>query len=566
MAKKVDGINRINKENLAESREIVLHSIEEEMKKREILDKENHKIFKKVDGIFRTKEKEVEKESEQEITPENKSKTEENKPVLVKKIIKPTASAENIKVDQKKKEIWQKEMSSILTDNTNTQEQELNQNKIKINQDRDTQKFEAERKKEDEKLKQRENERQQALKRQEAKERDEQEKQRIKEEKIAQKRAAQEKQAMTKQELIEKKKLEAQIKAQQKIEEAKRKEEEALRREEEKIRHQKEIIAKKESLKQEKIKLKQEKILARKKAKEEKRKEKIRLAKEKRETKLKLIAERKKARAKQRIINKKKREKFYQDFKIKFKASLKALLNAIIDAVRRIFVYAIIILAILIAFYVLLIFLISKLQLDNQFLRETSKILPVPAIFSKTNLIEYYQYQDLRTEEFLKSEKSKEAIDAYLKLNFVREMIWNDLADKYVITEKDELKRKAKILEQAAYDQDINQVPINRINSIMNGLKNKEDFTQAGKYGDEQGSVTIKKSNLNLYNFGEEIKDLPPKEISKIIVTPEGYYIFKGISNNSKQVEVSYVLVKTNDLNSYIEEQIPTYKIWSLID
>jgi hypothetical protein len=196
----------------------------------------------------------------------------------------------------------------------------------------------------------------------------------------------------------------------------------------------------------------------------------------------------------------------------------------------------------------------------------SSQILPVPAIFNKNNLIEYYTYKDLRINEFLKSEKTKKEIDTYIKLSFVREIIWNDLAEKYNIEENDVIKKKTQIIEKAAYDKEINQVPINRIVSIMENIKANKNFSQAGKYSDEQGNIEIKKENLKLYNFGSKIKNLSPQEISDIIITPEGYYIFKGIKNNSREIEASYVLVRANDLNTYIERKIPTYRIWSLID
>jgi len=196
----------------------------------------------------------------------------------------------------------------------------------------------------------------------------------------------------------------------------------------------------------------------------------------------------------------------------------------------------------------------------------SSQILPVPAIFNKNNLIEYYTYKDLRINEFLKSEKTKSEVDFYLKLSFVKEIIWDDLARKYKITETNPIKRKAQIIEKAAYDKEINQVPINRIISIMKNIKINKNFSQAGKYSDEQGNIEIRKENLNLYNFGSHIKNLNPNEISDIIITPEGYYIFKGISNNQIKLKANYILVKTNNVQNYIEKKIPTYRIWSLID
>ena len=527
MLNKVDGINKTKKDKLVHSREIVLESIEKEIKRKMLEDKKSQSLFKKVDGIF-YRDKEKTPQNDKPITdekPKALAVREEIKPLPIEKNtnstpvkIIPETKKEEIKVDKNKQKIWLEEMGEEI----NETEKEIPTKKIKSF-------FFGKR---DEK----------------------QEKQRQVDLKIQEKRDAE-----------EKRRLEIQLQK----EEEKRK-----------IQENKELI--KAEAESAKLDLKNQKEEARRK--EELRLEKIRLEKENRERKIReaeqreedkkkrqaekirLKLERQKQRAEQKIINRKNRKKKIKKLILDSKRLFASLKINLYYGFKKIILILLFLSFTTVFIYFCLVFLVTKLRLDNSFLRQASRILPVPALFTSNSLIEYYRYEDLKVAEFLGNNFSKTQIDKNLKLKFARELIIGELVNKYNIKEINEPARWLEITEKATYDKDINQVPINRITRIMGIIKKEGNFVEAAKFGDEQGIITVNDSAIKFYNFGEEIKNLKPKSTSEIITTPEGYYIFKSLSRNNYQHELSYVFVKANDLNSFIDKEISKFKIWSLVD
>lgn len=638
MLKKVDGINQTKKDKLIRSREIVLDSIEKEIKRKMLEEKASKSLFKKVDGIFyRDKEKSVDTEksniSQPEIKPLPAEQTKNETPLKITSEPKiAEKKIEEIKVDKSKQKIWQKEMGDIFEETEQKPEQkkekviftearsEQQEKQRQAEMNVEEKKAAEERKKIELKLQKEENarkieEEKQFKKEEEARQKAEikLQKEKAEQEKMAEKLRLKEELQKKKDEEIKKREQEK-LKREEEIKErkikeladkqkqeierarekerlAKEKQAEKIRLEEERIKLQKEALIKKEELRQEKLKLEKERIIAEKKYEEEKRiakikarveKEKMRLAriaekireekereeekKRRKEEKIKLKIEKRKQRAEQKIINqklrKKKIKKLIQDTK-KLIADLK--IN-IYYGFKRVILILLLFLFIIILTYFCLVFLVTKLHIDNQFFRQASRLMPVPAIFTDNSLIEYYRYQDLKVAEFLANNISHEEIDKNLKLKFAREMIVSSLADKYEIKENNTLLRWLEITEKATSDKEINQVPINRITRIMDMIKKDGNFIEAAKFGDEQGIMTASVTTNKFSNYGAEIKDLKLKETTNIITTPEGYYIFKSLAGNAYTQELSYVFVKANDLNTYIENQIPKIKIWSLVD
>lgn len=658
MNKRVDGINRINLEKIAKSREIVLNSIEEELKKKRAQEKKSS-IFKKVDGIFyREKEKTEEPvnyveettpyestqpepiQKSQETNQENNAvKNNEIKKaeVVVKKIIEP-----EIKVDKDKQKIWQEEMGEENIDLEDENKKNAEKSKLSSSTSFSAlfrkktaeiiKNFEESRQAKNEKateeqLKKEEEKKNLAYEREKIKIEQEEKKKAIAEAKEAEKQKALEEKIKIKEEkakaLLEKKKAEeeerlklverkkqealAEAKARQKeIEEKlaqkeaakqrkiqeelerakireqiiKEKELEKIKHEEEKARLQKELLLKKEELRQEKIRLekekaeekkrlaeelaKKEKIAKEQKLKEEKRREEKRkkLIEEARQRKIEEQKKKTQLRIERVKERKKQWKKFLQNCEI-FKNKTKL---AIYIGFQKTIAGIILVIFTFLGLYLIQIFLVTKIGLDNFILRQSAKIFPVPAIYSDAGFIEYYQYKDQKTKLYLLENATQAEIEKNLKIDFAKEIIISRLAKKYQIKISDQTLRWFEIMEKAATDSEINQVPMNRISRIASLLAKGEEFSEAAKLGDTQGVLTIKNNALVFYNFGQEIKLLKLQEISSVISTPEGYYMFKKLSENYQEANYAFLFIPANDLSAYIEKQIGQLKMWSLVD
>jgi len=529
--------------------------------------------------------------------------------------------AERIKLETKQQKTEEERMK---TEEKNRSKMEGEKQKTELKQKRDEEK----RKKIEEKIRlKQEDERrkeEEKLRNEEEKRKKIEEKIRLKNEEKFQKEEAEKRRIIEKEKRAEEERriniLKQEEKERLELEEKKRKEElvrirekEKIALEEERLKHKREMVVKEEALRLEKIKIKQEKKLAKIKRKEgerlaknkeaeenkrlsllsaqerekikkqkeaqriidEKRKqaEKIKLvlkkqteAKARKVENIRLKLERQKIKAEQKIINQKIRKEKFDKFISNLKRLFFSTRTKSYLVFRKIILILLVAIILLVSIYASLIFVVTKLKLDNSLLRKISQVMPVPALFTKTNMIEYYKYQDLKISEFLNSDKSKEEIDKNLKLQLAKEMILEDLARKYKITEKDQALRNLKLSKMAGFDKDINQVPINRITRIMELIKKGDSYLEATKFGDEQGIININDASKDLYNLGDSLAILKQNKISNIVTTPEGYYIFKPLSVSDKNLELSYVLVRSNDFNFYIEQLVPKYKMWSLVD
>ena len=156
-----------------------------------------------------------------------------------------------------------------------------------------------------------------------------------------------------------------------------------------------------------------------------------------------------------------------------------------------------------------------------------------------------------------------------VKLAIAKNLVISNLAAKYnlpvIDLNNEELKQE--IDEKIVYDQEVNQVAINRINKVNQMIDKNGDFVRiANKYGDEQGQVNINKENEDSYSFSQAVKNLAVNEISNIVVTPEGYYIFRCYDKADDFIALSYVFINAKVLSQYLEEAISNFKIWSLVN
>ena len=226
--------------------------------------------------------------------------------------------------------------------------------------------------------------------------------------------------------------------------------------------------------------------------------------------------------------------------------------------VRKALLYFFIFLSATLVSYSVLVFVIVKLKLDNPVLRSVSDYILIPAIITKDGPIDFYSYQDIKSNLKLTDQETEQEI--------IKNIILSNLYQKFKLPDNgltglDELKK------DVAYDGDINQAPLERIKKIKELIKNDKDFIGvSAKYGDESGRISINKDNSSQYNFYDNVKQLKSDAISDIVYTSEGYYIFKNTSQNQETLDLNYVFVRTKNLNSYLEETIKNYKYYSLVN
>ena len=220
---------------------------------------------------------------------------------------------------------------------------------------------------------------------------------------------------------------------------------------------------------------------------------------------------------------------------------------------------------IFILLYFALIVTILKFNIDNNFFRQANKYIPFPAFIAKGKVIDYYLWKDI-----VNSTDDKTKISARAKL--AKYLVINELTKKYNLPYVDFLNLNDKkitkaIAERAAKDAQVNQVAMNRIYSIREMIKTKNDFIRVSeKYGDELGKATITAQNKNQYFYADAIKDLKVNEVSEIISAQNGHYIFLCFEKTWEKQVLSYVFIKNKPFEQILNELIFGYRIISFVD
>lgn len=208
---------------------------------------------------------------------------------------------------------------------------------------------------------------------------------------------------------------------------------------------------------------------------------------------------------------------------------------------------------------------ILKFNIDNNFFRRTNKYIPIPAFIAKGKIIDYYLWRDI-----IASANGKTKVSARAEL--AKYLVINELATKYNLPYVDfsNLNNKKiieSIAEKAANDAQLNQVAVNRIYSIKEMIKTKNDFIRVSeKYGDELGKATITTQNKNQYPYADAIKNLKVNEVSEIINTQNGHYIFLCFGKTQEKQVLSYVFIKNKPFEQILNELISEYRIISFAD
>lgn len=225
------------------------------------------------------------------------------------------------------------------------------------------------------------------------------------------------------------------------------------------------------------------------------------------------------------------------------------------------------ILVIIIFLYTVLAILVLKFNFQTNLLNSFSNYLP--AFITTDGIINYNYYQTVKSR--LTNLYSGEELEKNTKFQIIQLFIANDLFKKYglnppglAVADLKELKKQ--IAYQIVLDPDINKVSLNRIKKIKEMTDNQQsDFIQIGlKYGDRIDNLDLL-ANTNLPYY-QDLRKLNKGEISDIISTTEGYYLFRCYEKSNNQFDFGYIFVKARGFDDYIKEKAENYKILSLID
>ncbi len=221
-------------------------------------------------------------------------------------------------------------------------------------------------------------------------------------------------------------------------------------------------------------------------------------------------------------------------------------------------------------FYASLTIVIIEYNIDNKFTRQIARLIPIPAYVSKEGTVNYFTYRDIRAYLEQSGLKGEELIKA-TKVAVVEKIIIDNLARRYglvpesVSIQQDDIR--ALLNERIVFDQNINQVGIKRIKKIKELIDQSGDFVKvANKYGDDQDQITLGPNDEEEYAYYGKVSSLSVGDVSQIITTSDGYYLFRCFDKKSDNLYLSFVYVRAKTLSEYIDESIVNYKLWSLVD
>ncbi len=250
-------------------------------------------------------------------------------------------------------------------------------------------------------------------------------------------------------------------------------------------------------------------------------------------------------------------------------------------------------------------------QWDNQIIINLSKKLPLPAAMvgkdfiwlsdyykDLTALINFYQYQNPNLE-VSKNDLKKQVLFKLIE----KKLIENAAKNFNISVSNNEIDQEISLIAKNTIAEDINNLTLkifgwdfaefkDRVikfdilaNKVNEYLLNNQQWQQ-----ENYAKITLIKSQLDngvdFNNFGEyvgwfseedlgedpfnNIKNLSIGQITSIIETNFGYYIFKlddkmKLANNQESYELSQIFVKKFDLTEYLFEKINQIKIYRFI-
>jgi len=275
------------------------------------------------------------------------------------------------------------------------------------------------------------------------------------------------------------------------------------------------------------------------------------------------------ARRQRGIARKEYKEKIIK-VRIRLHQSVNVIFKELLNAYKRVLVLGLFGLAAALLLYASLLIVIIEYSIDNKVTRHIARLIPIPAYVSKEGTVNYYTYRDIRAQLELSGLNSEELTKA-TKIAVVEKIIIDNLARRYGLMPESisngQGDIRALLNERIVFDQDINQVGVKRIRKIKELIDQSGDFVKvANKYGDDQGQITLSAFDKAEYEYYEKVSRLDVGDVSQIITTSDGYYLFRCFDKKNDKLYLSFVHVRAKTLSEYIEESIMDYKLWSLVD
>lgn len=335
-------------------------------------------------------------------------------------------------------------------------------------------------------------------------------------------------------------------------------------------KYQQQLAEKQEMQKQvedEKIKFQEEKA---KKEEEEKEKEKRKKIKQLEKKKILLenkeilkeaLKQQKQLKKQAQRTNFKKRiNQFKKILKHKWLLSLRFLRTRF----KKILVGLIMLFLLLIIFYIIFCEIVLGFGIDNKLVRQVDKYLFVPALISNEGLVDYFSYKD----EFINKINiwgDSINIRAIVKDELLKNLLCKNLAKKYGIIPIGE-NWMFELEKKVIIDKEINQSNLARITKINSLVKEGKSFSEVKKYGDEFELEINMEDNLAQEKFGRLIKFLSIGQNSDILVGDKGYYLVKKNAQSDNLINITYIFIKAETLDNYINNEFANLKAISLID
>lgn len=509
MAKNLDGIKKLNPDDIKKYRKIVLNYIGEK-DSAEVLEQKNSQAVaffaKRVDGVNLGKTKSL--------------------AVKDKMVLKKSAAANNLPP-----------VIPVARPVESVKSNQLEAERLR----------EAIKRQEEERKRIKEEERQYQLKQEQAeRERQEQaEKQRLENIRLEKEKVKQEK---IRQIEIAKRKRELAEKNIRKQQESARQEELKKKEIADRAKREAEAARRAEEAKQWAEKMKLEEL---EKAEDRRVREIRRLAKAKRREEVARIKQamkiKQQAAREKRII---KRQKAWR----KIKRNLNFKLNSLFSAIRRNLLYVIAFGALFLAIIYIVICL-ATLRFNNNFTGWVANYLPVPAVITSQGIISYNDFRKIEDSDYSNLTLTRKK--AYL----AEWIVWRDLRKKY---ELPAVAASGTLELKYVLDKDFNQIGLSRVNKIDELLKDQNGFEQLSKYADEYSAGAYYDARAAREKFGSAILDLAVGQVSNIIPRADGYYIIERVADKNGQLGLRYIFIKALTLDQYVSGKIGKIKVFIL--
>lgn len=284
--------------------------------------------------------------------------------------------------------------------------------------------------------------------------------------------------------------------------------------------------------------------------KENKRLEKIKRAGEIKRIKQEVKLAKREAAAKKKI----KRQKAIKQFK----KNLKNKLAEIFYAIKQNFVYSLLFLIAFLAIgYVTFCLAVLRFKIDNNIIKKLTNHLPVPAVITNQGIINYYDFQNIKNNNYLGFNPEEK------KNNLVKWLILRNLKQKYGLA----INASANDLAwKFIMDKEFNQVGVSRINKISDLLKSSGGPEQFGKYADEYNDGAYYSHEGAVEKFGPVAARLAVGQVSDIILRANGYYIIKRIDDKNGQIGIKYLFVRAQTPDQYINKKLEKAKAFILVN